>query len=62
MFHYLYYSVTINESNKTFELFFGYFSGIKNIDVPSSSNFPVKLFCRGMFVFACLDKPIPMSV
>ena len=54
MFHYLYYSVIINESKENFTCCF---SAIKNIVAPSSSsNFPVKLIRWGIFVFACLDK------
>ena len=44
MFHYLYYSVTINESKEKFWIGFCCFLAIKNIVAPSSSsNFPIKL-------------------
>ena len=61
MFHYVYYSVTINETKEKFAIVFYCFSPIKIIAGPSfSSNFPVKLICCGIFVSLCLDKFIPM--
>ena len=57
------YSVRTNESKEKFKIVFCCFSPIKNIVAPSSSsNFPVKLISQGIFVFACLDKSIPMSL
>ena len=60
MFHYyiilLYYSITINESKEKFKIVLSCFSAIKKIVAPSSSsNFPTKLICWGILVFACLD-------
>ena len=63
MLHYLYNSVTINESKEKFTIVFCCFSEIKNIVAPSSSsNLPVKLICWAIFVFACLGKSVPMSI
>ena len=63
MFHYLYYYVTINESKEKFRIVFCCFSAMKDIFVTSSSSiFPVKLICCGIFVFVCLGKSIPMSL
>ena len=63
MFHYIYNSFTINESNEKFRIAFCCFSAIKKILAPSSSsNFSIKLLCWGMFVFACRDKFVPMSL
>ena len=63
MFHYLYYSVTINESKEKCRIVFCCFTAIKNIVAPSSSsNFPVKLICCGISVFLWLDKYKPMSL
>ena len=62
MSHYLYYSVTINESKEILKIIFCYFSAIKNIVAPSSSsNFLVKSVSSGKLVFVCLDKCILMS-
>ena len=56
MFHYLYYSVTINVSKKKFRIVFCCFSARTSIVAPSSScNFPVKLICWGIHVFICFD-------
>ena len=63
MLHYLYYTVTINESKEKFRPDSRCFSAVKDIVAPSSSyNFPMKLFCWGILVFVCLDKPMPMSL
>ena len=36
---------------------------MKNIVAPSFfSNFPMKLICGGVLVFACLDKAIPINL
>ena len=62
MFHCLYYSVTINEFKEKFRVAFCCFSAIKAIVAPSFySNFPTKLIRRGIIVFVCLDKSIPIS-
>ena len=63
MFHYLYYSVTINESKDKFSFFGGCcYVAVKKRVAVLSSNFSVKLSCRGMVVFAFLDKSIPISL
>ena len=63
MFLCLFYSVTINESKVKFRKVFLLLFSYKNIAAPSSSsNFLVKLRCRGIVVFACLDESNPMSL
>ena len=62
MFHYLYYSVTINEFKEKFRIVLCCFSAIKNIVAPSSSNFPVKIIYWEILVLVCLDKSIPKSL
>ena len=62
MLHYLYYSVTINESKENFKIVFFLFFCDENIVAPlPSSNFPSELICSGMDAFVCLDKSILMS-
>ena len=52
MFHYLYHSVTSNESKEKFRIAFCCFSETKNIVAPSSSsNFPKKLICWAILIF-----------
>ena len=63
MFHYLYYSVTINESEEKCKLFFFFISAMKSNIVPSSSSIlPKKLMFWVMLVFVCIDKSMPTSL
>ena len=43
MFHFFYYSVTINGSKEKSRTVFSCFSAIKNNAAPSSSHFPKKI-------------------
>ena len=62
MFHYLYYSIMLNEDKEKFKIVFSGILVIKNFVVPSSlSNFSVKLICGGIILFVRLDKYVPMS-
>ena len=63
MFSYFYYSVTINEFKEKFRILFAAFqTAFQIVASSSSSNFPVKLICRGILILDCLDKSIPMSL
>ena len=59
-----YYVILLELINlKKTKIVFYYISAIKNIIASSSSsNFPIKLVCWGIFVFVCLDKSIPISL
>ena len=52
MFHYLYYSVAIDESKEKFRIVFGCFSAIKNILVPS---FSFKFVQEYLYLFVLID-------
>ena len=59
MFHWLYYSVTISESKKSFRLIFCCFSAMQMfVALLSSSDFLMKLICWRMLVFFYHDKSI----
>ena len=62
IFHYLCYSVTSNESKEKFRMIFCCFLAMKNVAPSFSSNFPVKLICRGILALVCLDKSVSRSL
>ena len=58
VFHFLYYSVVINESKENFKTAFCCFSDIKKHWCVTSSIYFIR---KIIFIFACLDKSMPMS-